>query len=87
MGKFKSLFVDCSEAAHCCDKAQYEEATLVEKLKIHIHLFFCKPCKKYSDKNIKLTALIKKSRLKTCTEKEKKVWKEKIDKEITKKTS
>lgn len=87
MGKFKSLFVDCSEAAHCCDKVQYEEASMLEKLKIHLHLFFCRPCKKYSEKNIKLTALMKKANLKSCTEKEKEAWKEKIDEEITKKSS
>lgn len=84
MGKFRSLFVDCSEAAHCCDKVQYEEASFLEKLKIHLHLFLCKPCKKYSENNIKLTSLIKKANLKTCTEKEKKAWKEKIEKEISK---
>ncbi|WP_246054326.1 MULTISPECIES: hypothetical protein [Antarcticibacterium] len=87
MSIFKSLFVDCSEAAHCCDKVQYEEASFFEKLKIHLHLIICKPCKKYSNNNIKLTSLIKKADLKTCTEEEKKAWKEKIEKEISKKES
>lgn len=84
MGKFKSLFIDCSEANLCCDKAQYEEASFFEKIKIHIHNFFCKPCKKYTDNNNKLSALVKKANLKSCSEKEKETWKEEIHKEIVK---
>jgi len=83
MSKKKSLFVDCSEAANCCDKAQYKEASFFEKLKIRLHFALCGPCKDYSTKNTKLTNLIKKSKIKTCTEEEKRQWKNKIDKEIT----
>lgn len=82
MGKLKSLFLDCSEANHCCDKAQYEEASFMEKIKIHLHNFFCKPCKEYTDTNKKLSALVKKANLKTCTEEQKKSWKKEIEKEI-----
>ncbi len=84
MSKFKSFFLTCTEANHCCDKAQYDEATFLEKIKIHIHNFFCKPCKKFTDDNNKLSALVKKANLKTCTEEEKKAWKNKIEKEVTK---
>lgn len=84
MSKSKSLFYSCSEANLCCDRAQYEEASFGEKIKIHIHNFFCKPCRKYTEDNNKLTALIKKANLKSCSEKEKKQWKEKINKEISK---
>ena len=82
MGKFKSLFLDCSQANHCCDKAQYDEASLMDKIKIHLHNFFCKPCQKYTSTNKKLSALVKKANLKTCTEEEKKSWKKEIEKEI-----
>ena len=84
MTKKKSLFIDCSEAAFNCDKAQYKEASLFEKMKIHLHIFFCKPCKKYTKRNIKLTNLIKQSNLKSCSEDEKKVWKEEIKNHTTK---
>ena len=82
--RFRSIFVDCTEANLCCDKAQYEEASLVEKLKIHIHNFFCKACKKYTDDNKKLSALIKQANLKSCSEKEKNAWKAKIEEQIPK---
>ncbi len=84
MTKRKAIFIDCSETAQNCDKAQYKEASLYEKMKIHLHIFFCKPCKKYTKQNIKLTELIKKSNLKTCSEDEKKVWKEEIKNHTTK---
>lgn len=84
MTKRKSLFIDCSEAAHNCDKAQYNEASLYEKIKIHLHIFFCKPCKNYTKQNSKLTKLIEESNLKTCSEDEKKVWKEEIENHTTK---
>ena len=85
MSKKKSIFVDCSEATNCCDKAQYKEASFFEKLKIKLHFALCGPCKKYSTKNTKLTHLIEKSNIKTCTEAEKKQWKEKIENEISNK--
>lgn len=78
MSMYKSLFFSCSESVKCCDKAQYDEASFFEKMKIHIHIRFCKPCREYTRKNNKLSALVKKANLKTCTEKEKKAWKEKI---------
>ena len=84
MTKRKAIFIDCSEAAHSCDKAQYNEASLYEKMKIHLHIFFCKPCKNYTKQNTKLTKLIEESNLKTCSEDEKKVWKEEIENHKTK---
>lgn len=84
MSKKKALMIDCSEAAFCCDKSQYEEASVSEKLKMLLHLIYCKKCRKYSEKNKKLTELINQSDLKTCTEEEKKAWKREIEKELVK---
>ncbi len=83
MDKKKSLLIDCSDAAKCCDKKQYNEASVTEKLKMLLHLIYCKKCRKYSSHNNRLTELINQSKLQTCTENEKKIWKEKIEKEIT----
>lgn len=83
MNKRKTLLIDCSEAAHCCDKKQYNEASVTEKLKMLLHLIYCKKCRKYSSHNNRLTELIKESKIQNCTEKEKMIWKEKIEKEIT----
>ncbi len=85
MSKMSRLFfIDCSKAAECCQKAQYKEAKPLEKLKLKLHLFFCKTCRKFSSKNVKLTESIKKSRIQTCSEEQKKKWKETIDREYAK---
>lgn len=80
----KFLFIKCSESSELCDKAQYEEASLLEKIKIHLHNFFCKPCSDYSSKNVKLTKIIKEADIKTCSEAEKQSWKDKITQETAK---
>lgn len=51
------IFIPCEEANHVCDKSQYKEATLWEKIKLNIHLIYCNACRKYTKKNTKLTKL------------------------------
>lgn len=88
MGKTaKFLFFDCSEAATCCDKAQYKEANLFEKAKLMLHLAFCKTCRKFSARNSRLTHLVKDSKLETCPEEDKKKWREEIKKEFAEERS
>jgi hypothetical protein len=73
MSKDYKLFVSCDKAAHTCDKTQYKEASFWEKIKLNIHLLYCKACRKYSANNAKLTKLTHKPEvdcLKNC-EKEK----------------
>lgn len=41
----------CDEATAICDKSQYKEASLWEKIKLNIHLFLCKKCGLYSKQN------------------------------------
>ena len=54
------LSISCKEANHVCDKTQYKEANLYEKIILNIHLIYCKACRNYSKKNTKLTKLINK---------------------------
>jgi len=76
------LFFNCSEAALCCDKSQYAEASFLEKVKLTLHLAFCKTCRRFSARNYKLTHLMEESKLKTCPEEKKKQWQEEIRKEF-----
>ena len=55
-----SVFIACEDAQHICDKSQYKESTLLEKIKLSIHLIFCRACQKYTVKNSKLTKLMQK---------------------------
>lgn len=49
----------CDEATKICDKNQYKEATLIEKIKLGLHLFLCKKCGMYSKQNNVLTTCYK----------------------------
>ncbi len=82
MGLKSWIFINCSKANECCDKAQYKDASAIEKMKMLMHLVFCKPCRKYTSNNRKLTSLIQESKLQRCTKEEKENWKSIIEREV-----
>ena len=47
--------ISCDEATKICDKNQYGEASLWDKIKLNFHLFLCKKCGLYSKQNTVLT--------------------------------
>lgn len=47
--------LSCDEATAICDKSQYKEASLWEKIKLGLHLFLCKKCGKYAKQNAIMT--------------------------------
>ncbi len=75
MSRFKFL-MPCEEANHTCDKTQYKEASLWEKVKLNFHLIYCRACREYTSTNSKLTKIVSKSKLECldsdCKEKMKK---------------
>ena len=78
--KVRNFFIlDCSQAERCCDKAQYNEAGFLEKIRLKIHIRFCKTCNKYTKKNTRLSALIKKASIKTCSKEEKEAYRKQIE--------
>ena len=83
MSKSK-IKMPCSEANHVCDKSQYKEATLWEKIKLNFHLLYCKACRKYSKNNMKLTQLLKNNKSQTLQPKEKKQLQTVLEKELAK---
>lgn len=52
------IFLSCDEANHTCDKTQYNDATILEKIKLTFHLAFCAACRKYTKSNKKLTKVL-----------------------------
>ncbi|MBT8261042.1 MAG: hypothetical protein HKO92_04895 [Flavobacteriaceae bacterium] len=81
MSKKRRFFIACDEANHNCDKSQYNEATFWEKIKLTVHLIYCRACREYSNKNAKLTKIVdnpkidclnkdEKKKIKACFEKE-----------------
>ena len=74
--------MNCEEARRFCDKEEYAEASFAERLRFRLHLWFCLACKQYKKQNKKLSNLLKKAALKTCTPAEKRAFQEQLKKEL-----
>ena len=72
----------CDEANHVCDKAQYKEATLWEKIKLNLHLIYCRACRKYTKNNATLTKTIQTSDVKCLDKKCKDTMKKGFEKAL-----
>ncbi|MBR9757725.1 MAG: hypothetical protein GYB39_06555 [Algicola sp.] len=57
------LFISCDEAKLICDKAQYKEASFLEKVKLNFRYVWCRITRTYVCKNKKLTQAIERSQL------------------------
>ena len=84
MKKRKGFLISCEEANHNCDKSQYKEASFWEKLKLNIHLIYCRACRKYSARNTKLSKLVRKDDVECMNDKEKASLKDAFEKELAK---
>ena len=82
MGKKFKIGVSCDEAKHVCDKSQYKESSFWEKLKLNIHLLYCKACREYNKNNSKLTLLISKSKISCMDKKSKEALKDNLEKAL-----
>ncbi|PCH49358.1 MAG: hypothetical protein COC22_06675 [Flavobacteriaceae bacterium] len=63
--------ISCDEATKICDKNQYGEASLWDKIRLKFHMFICEKCTLYSKQNEVLTKCFEKykdteSRKKHC---------------------
>jgi len=74
--------ISCEEAAHICNKSQYREASLYEKIKLKFHILYCASCARFAKKNKKLTSLCEKADLHYLTEREKTTLKKNIDEQL-----
>jgi NMD protein affecting ribosome stability and mRNA decay len=72
----------CERANHVCDKSQYKEASILEKIKLTIHLAFCSACRKYSKNNKKLSVTIEKAKVDCMHKDEKDALKENLTQAI-----
>lgn len=70
--------ISCEKAALICNKAQYNEASFMEKVKLKFHLMICKTCSIYTKKNTEFTTLCEKANLNSLSEQEKIRMKEEL---------
>ena len=78
------ILIQCDEANHVCDKTQYKEASLWEKIKLNIHLIYCRACRKYTKSNSKLTKTIKESKVECLDKKCKESMKKDLEEAMAK---
>lgn len=74
--------ISCEQASMICNKSQYDEASWFEKIKLRLHMAFCKTCAKYSAKNTQFTALCQNAHLQSLSEKEKSRMKEELKEKL-----
>ncbi|MFS4456459.1 hypothetical protein [Maribacter sp. 2304DJ31-5] len=72
--------ISCDKAAQICNKAQYGEATFIEKMKLRFHLIVCKTCSVFTKKNKEFTTLCNQANLHSLSEKEKLKMKQQLQK-------
>jgi len=78
------ILFNCSEAAHICDKSQYQESSFFERFLMKLHQMMCRVCREHSSENTKLTEIIEKADLKTMPEDKKENIRKIIQQEISK---
>ncbi|QWX83039.1 hypothetical protein H0I23_11275 [Cellulophaga sp. HaHaR_3_176] len=71
----------CEKAAIICNKSQYNEASIIEIMKLKFHMLMCKTCSKFSKKNAVLTSLCQKVNLTSLSENDKAKMKEMLKKQ------
>jgi hypothetical protein len=72
------FMISCDDATAICDKNQYGEATLYDKIRLSFHLLVCKYCKTYSKQNNLMSQLFGKH-LSPCDGSEKLTKEEKLE--------
>ena len=77
-----NIKLECHEANHICDKNQYKEASLWEKVKLTFHLIYCRACRKYTKRNNKLSDLVWNPKVETLDTSEKSELMSSFDKEL-----
>jgi len=80
--KSTKLFIDCEEAKHICDKAQYNETNWWELFRLNIRLLYCNVTRAYSKRNQKLSNLVTDKKVDCMESKSKADLKTKFEQEL-----
>ena len=78
----KNLYVSREDAFLICDKSQYRESTLWEKIKLNIRYIFCRATRAYVNRNIKLTKAVKSSKLECLEYSERKLMEDRFSEQL-----
>lgn len=75
----KLISISKEEAFHICDKSQYYESTLWEKIKLYFRYAWCRATRQYVNRNTKLTKSIKSSKLECLNYSERKLLEDRLN--------
>ena len=73
------MIISCKKAGEICNKAQYNEAGFIQRSILKFHLFFCKTCASFSERNAKLSSICDKAEIQTLSVEEKEEMKKILD--------
>jgi len=74
--------INCNNGKMLCDKNQYKETSIWEKIKLNYYLVMCSECRAYTANNNKLTKAMNNSNIQTVSKDEKNALKERLAKEL-----
>ena len=63
----KLFRLTCDEATTICDKSQYKESSLWERIKLNLHFINCKSCKLYTKHNNLISLMINGNKESLCS--------------------
>ena len=78
----KSFFISKEDAYHICDKSQYKESTLWDKVKLIFRCLYCRSTRNYVNRNTKLTKVIKTSNVGCLDQKERQILETQLKKQL-----
>ncbi len=78
----KLLFISCEEAFHICDKAQYGEATFIEKIQLNLRYLWCRFTQAHVRRNKKLTNVINSAHVQSLNQDERQQLLEKFNQQL-----
>lgn len=78
----KLLKINCQEGKMLCDKNQYNETSLLEKIKLNLYLVVCGECRSYTSRNTKLSKAVKSPSVHKVTASEKDLMKQRLQEQL-----
>lgn len=76
------FLISREEAFHICDKSQYQESTLWEKIKLNFRYLWCRTTRMYVNRNTQLTKTLKSSNLECLEYSERKLMEDRLNEQL-----
>lgn len=73
------ILITCKEAAILSNKKEYREASLMDRMRLRLHLSMCRICTVFARKNRQLTLLLSQARLHSLKDAEKQAMKKALE--------